>query len=133
MKRTILMLEHDDDDRYITQAALDNLKANVEISFVANSTDFLAKLETLKPDLLLITYRATPMNAVEVLKKVRSSPGRYIPAVVLSGMSNETIVRECYQAGASSFITKPSSDKETTLKIARFLDYWFKTVELPKK
>jgi CheY-like chemotaxis protein len=132
MKRTILMLEHDDDDRYITQAVLDELKADVEISFVTNSTDFLSRLEKSKPDLMLITYRASPLNAVEVLKKVRSLNGfRYTPAVVLSGMANETIIRECYQAGASSFITKPSSDKETTSKITRFIDYWFKTVELP--
>lgn len=132
MKRTILMLEHDDDDRYVTQAVLDELKADIEINFVTNSTDFLSRLEKSMPDLLLITYRASPLNAVEVLKKVRSLDRfMYTPAIVLSGVSNETIVRECYQAGASSFITKPSSDKETTSKITRFLDYWFKTVELP--
>lgn len=132
MKRTILMLEHDDDDRYITQAVLDELKADVGISFVTNSTDFLSMLEKSKPDLLLITYRASPLNAVDVLKKVRNLNGfRYTPAIVLSGMANERIVRECYQAGASSFITKPSSDMETTSKITRFIDYWFKTVELP--
>lgn len=132
MKRTILMLEHDDDDRYITQAVLDDLKADVNINFVTNSSDFFVKLEQSKPDLLLITYRASPLTAVEVLKKLRAVPTfRFVPAVVLSGISSEAIVRECYQAGATSFITKPSSDKETTLKISRFIDYWFKTVELP--
>jgi CheY-like chemotaxis protein len=132
MNRTILMLEHDDDDRYITQAALDDLKAQVSISFVTNSTDFFSKLEQLKPDVLLVTYRASPLSAVEVLKKLRGLPAfRQTPAIVLSGVSSDVIVRECYQAGATSFITKPPSDKETTMKISRFLDYWFKTVELP--
>ncbi|HEY0655391.1 MAG TPA: response regulator [Chryseosolibacter sp.] len=132
MNRSILMLEHDDDDRYITQAVLDDLKAQVNISYVANSTDFFSRLEKSKPDLVLITYRASPLNGVEVLKKLRSIPAfKSTPAIVLSGVSSEIIVRECYNAGATSFITKPSSDKETTVKIARFLDYWFKTVELP--
>jgi CheY-like chemotaxis protein len=132
MNRTILMLEHDDDDRYITQAVLDDLKAEVNFTFVTNSTDFFTRLEKIKPDLLLITYRATPLSAVAVLKKLRSmSDYRNVPAIVLSGISNDAIVRECYDAGATSFITKPSSDKETTAKIGRFLDYWYKTVELP--
>jgi CheY-like chemotaxis protein len=132
MKRAILMLEHDEDDRYITQAVLDDLKADVNITFVTNSTEFFNRLEKSRPDLLLITYRASPLNAVDVLKKLRGLPGfKNIPAIVLSGIANEAIVRECYLAGATSFITKPASDKETTSKITRFLDYWFKTVELP--
>lgn len=126
------MLEHDDDDRYITQAVLDDLKADVSISFVSTSIEFFQKLEAQqKPHLLLITYRATPLNAVEILKRLRSSTTlRHIPAVVLSGMANASIVRECYEAGASSFITKPSSGKNTTEKISTFLKYWFNIVEL---
>lgn len=133
MKRTILMLEHDDDDRYITQAVLDDIKADVPISFVLNSTEFLQKLEAAnKPDLVLITYRASPLNAVEVLKQIKNSSSlRGIPAVVLSGVSNSAIARECYEAGASSVIIKPSSDRDTTEKITTFLKYWFNTVELP--
>ncbi len=132
MKRNILMLEHDEDDRYITQAVLDELKADITISFVSNSTDFLRQVERLQqPDLLLITYRATPLPAPEILRRLRSGAStRHIPAVVLSGVSNPTIIRECYEAGASSFIVKPSSDKGTTEKISAFLKYWFDTVEL---
>lgn len=126
------MLEHDDDDRYITQAVLDDLKADVTLMFAANSTEFFSKLEKSQPDLLLITYRAAPLNGVAVLRKLRAMNNyRSIPAIVLSGVSNDAMVRECYEAGATSFITKPSSDNETTAKIGRFLDYWYKTVELP--
>lgn len=127
------MLEHDDDDRYITQAVLDDLKTDITIGFVSTSTEFFQKLEaTQKPDLLLVTYRSSPLNAVEILKRLKASSSlRHIPAVVLSGMANASIVRECYDAGASSFITKPSSDKDTTEKISLFLKYWFNIVELP--
>ena len=132
MKRHILMLEHDDDDRYITQAVLDELKADVTISFVSTSTEFFQKLEGQpQPDLLLVTYRASPLTAIEILKRLKSSSSlRHIPAIVLSGMANPSIVRECYEAGASSFITKPSSEKNTTEKISAFLKYWFNTVEI---
>lgn len=127
------MLEHDDDDRYITEAVLDEIKADVSIRFASNSTEFLQTLEgSEKPDLLLITYRASPLNAVEVLKRVKSAARlKAIPVVVLSGVSNAAIARECYEAGASSVIIKPSSERDTTEKITTFLKYWFKTVELP--
>jgi len=132
MKRYILMLEHDDDDRYITQTVLDDLKADVTIRFVSTSIDFFQKLEMQeKPHLLLITYHTAPLSVVEILKRLKSSSSlRHIPVVVLSGMANTTIVKECYEAGASSFITKPSSEKNTTEKISTFLKYWFNIVEL---
>lgn len=127
------MLEHDDDDRYITQAALDDLKADVNISFVSTSTEFFQKLEGhQKPDLVLITYRASPLNAVDILKRLKAAIHlRHIPSIILSGMANASIVRECYEAGAASFIIKPSSDKDTTEKISLFLKYWFNIVEMP--
>jgi CheY-like chemotaxis protein len=133
MKRKILMLEHDDDDQYITQAALDDAKANVSIGFVSTSTEFFQRLEEQsKPDLLLITYRASPLGAGDILRKLKTSNSlRHIPAIILSGMANKSIVQECYEAGAASFITKPSSEKDTTKKISSFLEYWFQTVEMP--
>jgi CheY-like chemotaxis protein len=133
MKRHILMLEHDDDDRYIAQSVIDELNSDVRISFVSTSTEFFQKLEApKKPDLLLITLRSSPLNAIEILRKIKDSAAlRHIPVLILSGISNSSVVRECYEAGASSFITKPSSEKDTTGKISAFLEYWFKTVELP--
>jgi CheY-like chemotaxis protein len=133
MKRQILMLEHDEDDRYITQAVLDEVKADVSIEFVSDSTALFKKLgENKIPDLLLITYGALPMNVVEILRRIRSTTSlKHLPVVVLSGATKPAIVKECYEAGASSFVTKPSTGTETTLKITSFLDYWLRTVELP--
>ena len=129
------MLEHDEDDRYITQAVLDDLKADVSIEFISNSLDLFKRLESGDAvDLLLVTYRATPQNAAEILKRLRVHPDlKKLPVVVLSGVAKASIVEECYLAGASSFITKPSTDRETTAKIKCFLEYWFKTVELPSR
>jgi CheY-like chemotaxis protein len=128
------MLEHDEDDRYITQAVLDELKADIAIKFVSNSNDLFQNLDgKLLPDLLLITYRAMPLNAIEILKKLKSNERlRQIPVVVLSGVAKPSMIEECYDAGASSFVTKPSTGHETTSKIKTFLEYWFKTVELPQ-
>lgn len=138
MKRSILMLEHDDDDRYITQAVFDENHYPVKLHFVRDSNDLFAflisceKTFTPYPALILLNHYARPLNAVDILKDLKSNPKyAYIPVVVLSGTLNDEILQACYSAGANSFIRKPSSGAEITEKIGAFVRYWFETVELP--
>jgi CheY-like chemotaxis protein len=137
MNRTILMLEHDDDDRYITQTVIDENQFPVTVHFVTNSNALFSALQTWDvskasfPSLILVNYHAMPLNAVEILKKLKSDQAfAHIPVVVLSGSANPEVVRACYGAGASSFIRKPSTGKDTDNKISTFIRYWFSIVEL---
>jgi CheY-like chemotaxis protein len=137
MKRTILMLEHDEDDRYITQAVFDEDHPNVSLEFVTNSHDLIKHLETAQknhsplPSLILLNYHAFPMNAAEILVALKShAVYKSIPVVVLSGTIRREIVEQCYREGASSVIQKPSLSGETSTKISNFIRYWFETVEL---
>lgn len=135
--RSILMLEHDDDDRYITQATFDENHYKVRLHFVDNSNDLFAFLISCErnlmalPSLILLNHNAAPSNAVDITKDLRANR-RYahIPIVVLSGIINHGILEACYSAGAASVIQKPSSSKEINEKITTFVRYWFDTVEL---
>src|SRR5688572_11749611 len=138
MSRSILMLEHDEDDRYITRAIFDEHQYNIRIDFVNTGREMFAhlnnceKTSTPYPSLILLNYYAAPSTAVEILKELKSSRNFvHIPAVVLSGSVRPDIIRECYSCGASSFIQKPVKSEETNIKIANFFKYWFETVELP--
>ena len=131
------MLEHDDDDRYITQAVIEENHYSVKLHFVDNSNDLFAFLISCErtyvpyPALILLNHYASPLNAVEILRALRSNPKyAYIPTVVLSGATNAAIIRDCYAAGANSVIRKPSSSHEVNEKIGSFVRYWFDTVEL---
>jgi CheY-like chemotaxis protein len=138
MSRTILMLENDDDDRYITQATFDEHHFDIKIHFVATSPEVFDHLAACEknglsfPSLILLDYHATPSNAVEILKELKAQKKYcHIPVVVLSGSVKNEIIQACYAAGASSFIQKPSKLLDTDAKINNFFQYWFKTVELP--
>lgn len=133
--RRILMLEHDDDDRYITQTYFDENSYDVKIDFVSDSNEFLAYLKKCEtsntPELILLNHFTAPLNAVEILKYLKSNHAySHIPVVVLSGSENMNTVRQCYSLGASSFIVKPDRAAQTTEKISNFVKYWFETVEL---
>lgn len=138
MKRSILMLEHDDDDRYITQAVFDENHYQVKIHFVDNSNDLFAflfaceKTFTPYPALILLNHYAAPLNAVDILKDLKANRKyAHIPVVVLAGTLHHDILHACYAVGANSFIKKPSSSAEFNQKIGAFIRYWFETVELP--
>jgi CheY-like chemotaxis protein len=137
MNRTILMLEYDEDDRYITQAVFDEGGVDVTLEFVTNSQELFSHLHACKtkepvfPSLILLNYHAYPLSASEILKTLKSDPAlSHIPVIVLSGSVRQDIVQECYALGASSFIQKPWSSDDTRAKISNFIRYWFETVEL---
>jgi CheY-like chemotaxis protein len=133
---SILMLEHDDDDRFITTTIFNELNLDVDIRFVHNSDELFNYLNTSKenlnlPGILLINLNARPLNGVEILKRLKSNfDFQHIPIVILSGSTDKNVVKECYGAGASSFIQKPSLNSDNHEKIISFFRYWFQTVEL---
>jgi CheY-like chemotaxis protein len=133
----ILMLENDPDDRYITEVFFREHSFDIPIHFNYSSTELFTSLEDCTnsgkpfPSLILLSMSSTPLNAIEVLKKLRASANyNHVPAVVLCGVADEQVIRDCYAAGANSFIVKPSGNAETNTKILNFLNYWFQTVEL---
>jgi CheY-like chemotaxis protein len=129
------MLEHDEDDRYITQSVFDDNKLDVNIEFASNSTELTSYLDGCVsrkkslPSLILVNYHAFPLNAVEIIKSLKANDNfRHIPVIVLSGSVSPEIIRSCYEHGANSFIKKPSMGAEK--KILTFVRYWFDTVQL---
>jgi CheY-like chemotaxis protein len=134
MSRTILMLEHDDDDRYITQTVFAEHQYDVKLQFVTSRDELFTALRNPAdhPSLILLNYHAGPTNAVDIIKEVRQMDRfRATPVIVLSGSVKKDQISECYSAGANSFIQKPWSSKSTDEKVRNFFYYWFKTVELP--
>jgi CheY-like chemotaxis protein len=132
MRKLILMLEDDSDDRYITESAVADLGLDIEIKFFSDSNQFLKSVSTTeKPSLLLIDYNSVPENGLEVLKKIKSlQPINSVPIVILSDSVTEKYRNECYAYGASSFIRKPQTVEDTVKKIETFFKYWLNVVEV---
>jgi CheY-like chemotaxis protein len=131
------MLEHDRDDRFISQEFFSQLGNSVEIDFVTNTDEFLGYLNlhhTKKlpmPSLILINQQAAPLDVTTLLKDLKASEHfRYIPVVVLGDRADASFTREYYDAGASGYIQKPATYRDTQIKIENFIRYWFGTVEL---
>lgn len=140
---TILVCDDDEDDRLLTQQALEDAHISNDIRFVEDGVQLLDYLhqrgefagETGKaprPGLILLDLNMPKMDGREVLKVIKTDPTmRDIPIVVLStSRLDEDIVRS-YQLGVNSFITKPVSFTGLVEAMNVLGRYWLEIVELP--
>ncbi len=63
-----------------------------------------------QPDLLLLDFDMPELNGADLLKRLRADPNpaiAQIPAIMLTGHSDEESEVLCLEAGADDFVTKP--------------------------
>ena len=140
---TILICDDDEDDRMLTQQALQDAHVSNSIRFVVDGEQLLDYLyqrgeyagETGKaprPGLILLDLNMPKMNGREALKIIKEDKSLHdIPVVVLStSRLDEDIVRS-YQLGVNSFITKPVTFTGLVDAMNVLGRYWLEIVELP--
>ena len=140
---TILVCDDDEDDRLLTQQALEDAHVSNNIQFVEDGEMLLDYLyqrgqfggETGKaprPGLILLDLNMPRMNGREALKIVKGDPTlRDIPIVVLSTSRLDEDVIRSYQLGVNSFITKPVTFSGLVEAMNVLGRYWLEIVELP--
>jgi DNA-binding NarL/FixJ family response regulator len=134
MEQYVLMLQADADDKDLTESMLNEIGSPIPIRFASGMGDFsLKKAEWGEPAVILMNDRGAAHKGNEVLKLIKSHIAyAHIPLVVLGEMSTPEYIRECYRAGANTFIVKPSSIAETKKKIEGFFKYWFEVADTGK-
>lgn len=130
----VLLLEDDPEDRFITAHFTEDLKDQIEVTFVTHSNELFDILQNNSlPDLLLIDMNSKPDDGMQVLKKLKAHKNyQYIPVVLLTDKVHDEHVKNCYINGAASVIRKPDSYEATKNKISIFFSYWSNAVELKK-
>ena len=126
----ILMLENDNDDRYITQSTLRELNIFVPVRYEFYSPSLTSLLNEV-PALILVAYNAVTADRLDIIEQFKSkNEYKKVPFVFLvEDISKEEIIKY-YEAGANTVIKKPSRDSDTRRKIEVFFKYWFEVAEL---
>src|SRR5438105_1986026 len=140
---TILSCDDDEDDRMLTQQALEDAHVSNSIRFVEDGEQLLDYLyqrgefagETGKaprPGLILLDLNMPKLDGRGALRVIKRDPTLHdIPIVVLStSRADEDIVRS-YQLGVNSFITKPVTFSGLVDAMNVLGRYWLEIVELP--
>ena len=140
---TILICDDDEDDRMLTQQALENAHVSNRIRFVEDGEQLLDYLyqrgefagETGKaprPGLILLDLNMPKMGGREALKVIKQDKTLCdIPVVVLSTSRLDEDITRSYQLGVNSFITKPVTFSGLVEAMNVLGRYWLAIVELP--
>jgi CheY-like chemotaxis protein len=140
---TILICDDDEDDRMLTQQALEDAHISNALRFVEDGEQLLDYLyqrgafagETgaaPRPGLILLDLNMPTMDGREALRQIKRDPTLHdIPVVVLTTSSLDEDVIRSYRLGVNSFITKPVTFSGLVEAMNVLGRYWLEIVELP--
>ncbi len=139
---TILMADDDEDDRLLTEEALEESRLVNELHLVEDGEqlmDYLyrrgkyVELEGLPlPGLILLDLNMPRKDGREALAEIKADVRlRSIPVVILTTSKGEEDIYRSYDLGASSYIAKPVTFAALVDVIQAIGRYWFELVELP--
>ena len=106
MKPVIFYVEDEENINALIGETLEN--NNFEAYGFLDPIPFLKKIETKKPDLVVLDLMLPHINGFEVLKKLKNTKEyEDIPVIILSAKSSEMDIVQGLDMGASDYITKP--------------------------
>jgi two-component system, response regulator len=86
-----------------------------------------------RPELILLDIRLPKVDGHEVLRQIKSDEGlRSIPVVMMTTSEREDEIRQSYQAGANSFVSKPIRFADFVERVKTVKLYWVLTNLLPE-
>ncbi len=93
-------------------------QAGYEVEIAYNGQDALAKVETFRPDLILLDVMMPKINGFEVSRRIRDNPGwNDVKIVMLTAKGREVEVTKGLSLGADTYIIKPFSTKELLAEV----------------
>ena len=140
---TILVCDDDEDDRLLTQQALEDAHISNDVRFVQDGEQLLDYLyqrgqyagengTAPRPGLILLDLNMPKMDGREALKIIKGDKTIHdIPIVVLSTSNLDQDIVRSYQLGVNSFITKPVTFSGLVDAMNVLGRYWLEIVELP--
>lgn len=138
---SILLVEDNPDDVELTRIAMLDAGIEADLSVVYDGREALRFLRheapwehVERPDLILLDLNLPQLDGRQLLKMIKDDEDlRSIPVIVLTTSVDDHDVRESYQSGANSFISKPA-DFDLFVNTLRSLQgFWFATAVLPPR
>ena len=135
----VFLAEDDEDDRWLFEQALADLKIKTELSMFKNGKemmDYLKKADTITPHIVFLDLNMPIKNGMECLKEMKEDENlKKIPVAIYSTSSSEKDIENTFISGANIYINKPnnfSALKKVVEKVLQ-LNWQYQTSNLNKE
>jgi two-component system response regulator len=138
---TILMIEDDPDDVYLTQEALSGSRLRMNLNVASDGVEAMHYLRqdvgyalSPRPHLILLDLNLPRMDGREVLAGIKEDAAfADIPVVILTTSKAEEDILASYRHHANCYITKPVDIEQFRSVVASIESFWFTVVQLPSE
>jgi two-component system alkaline phosphatase synthesis response regulator PhoP/two-component system response regulator VicR len=112
-----------DDERHIVRLIQVNLeRSGFQVITAFDGPDALKKVETDRPDVIVLDVMMPKMDGFEVLKRLQANPEtRNIPVIMLTAKAQDADVFRGWSSGVSAYLTKPFNPLELITFVKRIL------------
>jgi two-component system, OmpR family, alkaline phosphatase synthesis response regulator PhoP len=113
-----------DDERHIVRLVEVNLaRAGYNVVTAFDGREALQKVESEKPDLVVLDVMMPFMDGFEVLRNLKANPETAeIPVIMLTAKAQDADVFRGWQSGVDCYLTKPFNPMELLTFVKRIFD-----------
>jgi CheY-like chemotaxis protein len=130
----VLLADDDVVDRELFAAALSRLKLNVTLHEAGDGNELFTLLRSdgVRPDIIFLDLNMPLKDGRETLRELKADDKfKLIPVIILSTSNAEFDVNQCYQSGATLFISKPHDFHMLTDMLQSVLNLALRYISLP--
>jgi len=135
----VLLIEDSLADADLTRECFGQGKRDVVVHHALDAVEGLAFLrrqgehsDAPLPRLVLLDINLPKITGHQFLDELRRDPLlRSLPVVVLSSSTSPAEIRQCYEAGANAYISKPVGFHEFLAAVSALEAFWFDVATVP--
>ncbi|MGB7158197.1 MAG: response regulator [Tepidisphaeraceae bacterium] len=137
---TILLVDDDADCRMLIRDAIAECKVSNDVHEVSNgqeALDFLNRrgkfASAPRPGLVYLDIEMPAMDGQTTLKEIKANPAlRDIPVVMMTGVCDETQMKQAAANGANSYTIKPANAEQFLRTVLASTNYWLTIHQYPE-
>jgi len=111
----ILIVDDEENIRFILSELLK--KAGYKTELAENGTEALQKIQSMKPEIILLDYKLPDLNGIEILKRIQNNEENFL-VIMMTAFGDIKNAVTSMKLGAFDYLTKPFDNKGMLRTIA---------------
>jgi CheY-like chemotaxis protein len=121
---TVLIVDDESTSRLLLARVISR-EFGCQVVEASNGQEAIERLARQRFDFMLLDVMMPVMDGAQVLEAIRKNDTfRQLPVIVLSAVTDETIVRRILRLGVSDYLAKPLHPVHIVQRLTRFVDAW---------